>query len=803
MQPAPSDDELGEQCAGADAPANATPTPPRERWVFACGTELHLFVAYMLCGMAPPACHRTLVLQTNHRIAAFTEEADRAGVWDSVVIAQDNHEETDTALLTLEAGNVARFFYFSWGFPALTKLFSEAVRQGWILCLADEGFGTYQPQSSLSKWIALHPSHAEIARGYDYSAVAEIWLMSPGLFLEQTHATIVPIDTHAFIEKLRADPDAMADFRRFFRVDEGWSGRSFSEAIYLRQYFSALGVLAEQLDAYLDREFRAALSPLDVCIKDHPGHRNSAYDDGGVTLDYKGPMEALLVARMAAGEPMPEWLVSPLSSAVVNCAMLGAGSKFVLLYKIIEQYCDWVGPDRDDLLSRCAQFFPEKQFFIPETWDDYSRLIATGLAADGLDALEASPVFRPISRDLRAINGMLLESARAARQREAAFEQQQASWQAEEQQRISEIQQAHAAREEQLRQEIADLRHQLELQRAQALEHEEQARQHAAVQVQALQAAAATQAKQLQEQVIVLQQELLERERTFTQQWTTWRTEQEQRDSETQQAHEMRENQQRQEIADLHRQLEAQHAQAQEREGQLSQQAAQQAQALQAAAAMQVEQLQGQAMALRQELLERERAFTLQWITWRTDEQQRFSEMQRVHEACESLQRQEIADLHQQIESQRAQTQQREDQLNQHAEQLRQQIAALQHDLLERERIFSQQREEWQASEQQRIADAQQAYAARESQFREDAHAHLELLRTYLNHQTAYSQALAERLTSLQSTWWWRLSIPWRRPSKWPDIARAILPPILSDPSPSQAKASEQPRSPSSEGPGK
>ena len=421
MEQAPNEGGESEQApdaelTGAEVPAEAPQPRPVERWIFACGTEFHLFVAYVLRCMAPPACHCTLVLQVNPRTAAFAEGAAQAGVWNRVVIAQDGHEAPDLTLLSFEAGESARFFYFSWGFPALTKFFAEAVRQGWTICLADEGFLTYQPQTSMLKWLALEPSNAEMVQGYDYGAVSEIWLMSPRLFLEQTHATILPIDVQAFIEQLRASPDAAASFRRFFRVDESWSCRGFSEAVYLRQYFSALGMLAVPLDAHLDREFRLPLSKLDVCIKDHPGHRNAAYDDTGATLDYKGPIEALVVARMVAGEPLPEWIVSPISSAVTNCAALGAGTHFVFLYKIVEQYCDWVGPDRDELLSRCAQALPGRHFDIPETWDDYTRLVASGLATRSLEAGEEPVISRPTSRDLRAMNAMLLEQAKAAPQ---------------------------------------------------------------------------------------------------------------------------------------------------------------------------------------------------------------------------------------------------------------------------------------------------------------------------------------------------------------------------------------------------
>ena len=387
-------------------------------------------------------------------------------------------------------------------------------------------------------------------------------------------------------------------------------------------------------------------------------------------------------------------------------------------------------------------------------------------------------------------DGQIASLQQSLLEREHAFTQQLAAWQADEQQHLSEIQQAHEERDVQQRQEIADLQQRVEAQRTQAQEREEQLRQQSAQQVQALEAAAAMHAEQLQGQVMALQHDLLERERAFTQQWTTWQAEEQQRRSDTQQAHAAREEQQRQVIVNLQQQLESQRAQAQEREDQLSQHAAQQVQALQSAAAMQAEQLQGQVIVLQHDLLERERAFTQQWTTWRAEEQQRVSETQLAHETSEEQQRQEIADLHRQLESQNAQAQGREDQLSQQAEHLREQIADLQQGLLERERAFTQQWAAWRTEEQQRVSETQQTHAAREAQLREDARAQIDTLRASLNHHTAYGQALAERMAALQSTWWWRMSIPWRRSSKWPAIASSVLPPTHSETPQLQATAS-------------
>ena len=202
-------------------------------------------------------------------------------------------------------------------------------------------------------------------------------------------------------------------------------------------------------------------------------------------------------------------------------------------------------------------------------------------------------------------------------------------------------------------------------------------------------------------------------------------------------------------------QLEALHAQAQEREAQFQQEAAQQMQALREAAEGNAEQMRADLSALRHGLLERERAFADQLLALQRESQVHLATARQAHEAREARLQEELAASRQQLEALHAQAQ-------------------------ERERAFAAQLADLQTDDQKRLAEAQQAHEAREARLREEAHVQIKTLREALSEYAAYAQTLDDRIAAMQATWWWRLSMLWRRPSNWstspcPAIAKGQL----------------------------
>jgi len=187
--------------------------------------------------------------------------------------------------------------------------------------------------------------------------------------------------------------------------------------------------------------------------------------------------------------------------------------------------------------------------------------------------------------------------------------------------------------------------------------------------------------------------------------------------AQAQQRHEAHEAQQQNALTELRHQLETQRTQAQAREDELRQQAEQQLQAQQATAAQQAEHLQVQ-----------------------------IAQAQQRYEAHEAQHQSALAELHQQLEEQRTQARAREDELRQHAAQQLQ---------------------------------AQQATAAQQAEhLQAQMNTQIVALLESIQQQTAYAQDLAKHIDTMRSTWWWRISMLWRRPSKW----RLPIAPVLTHP---------------------
>lgn len=345
----------------------------RRRVVFACGTEFQVFVAYILARTEYADAESILLLHSNHRTAHILANARASATWSKVISVSEAGSEFD---ICAEAdGFDTVLIFFSWGFPALNRIYASTMRRGDTIHLADEGLLTYGPRAAHEKWLAAHPDHERIADGYDYQAVSEIWLITPTLFLESTHARLQRIDVARFMDLARRDAQIATDFGRVFSLG-GVASVDARDIVYFRQYFSAFGALAEKTDAHLDSEILATLSGLPIVVKDHPGHRNGRYAEPQRQLQYAGPYEAFVLDRQIAGQVLPCIFVSPISSALINSAALGVRGTYVFLYKILEQYCNWAGPDHQKLLAGLRATFPDCSFFVPETWEDFAQVVA-------------------------------------------------------------------------------------------------------------------------------------------------------------------------------------------------------------------------------------------------------------------------------------------------------------------------------------------------------------------------------------------------------------------------------------------
>ena len=109
--------------------------------------------------------------------------------------------------------------------------------------------------------------------------------------------------------------------------------------------------------------------------------------------------------------------------------------------------------------------------------------------------------------------------------------------------------------------------------------------------------------------------------------------------------------------------------------------------------------------------------------------------------------------------------------------------------ILERERTFAEQLMALRADEFNRMTEVRHAHDAHEARLRGNSQAQINALYETLDQYSNYSRVLEKRITAMQTTWWWRLSMPWRRSSKWPAL-------IISPNSPQDDLAPQHKKSP-------
>ncbi|MEY2334619.1 DUF4214 domain-containing protein [Acidithiobacillus ferrianus] len=240
---------------------------------------------------------------------------------------------------------------------------------------------------------------------------------------------------------------------------------------------------------------------------------------------------------------------------------------------------------------------------------------------------------------------------------------------------------------------------------------------------------------------------------------------------ELQHAHEQAEGLLRTEVEETRSQLDKTVADAQTRERALREDSERNLAIIRGEAQRDMEQLSAEHQAVRQVLLEREREYAAQLADQQAKSQQALEDAQQLHERRE-------ARLVGEIEAARAQSQAREIALRED-EQARE--AELQQEIATVRQMLDHARAEAQARETD-LHTRSEAYIA---QVRADAAAHIQIfegrvahlhaqesaLRAEMAQHTAYAQALLARIGAMQSTWWWRLSMLWRRPSLWSAVS--------------------------------
>lgn len=346
--------------------------------LFACGTEYHVLMAFILATTTYAESPKILLLYATNRTLPYLERARASGIWDEVILIEPDAPATAYEALWADLLTRASVLHmFTWGFPHFNTLMAQGHAGGLSVILTDEGLLTYSPRRRFADWIAQKHDGATLARGFTFEAIQEIWLLAPALFAETPWCPLRAIDVRTFVSRCRENSSLRACFERLFDLEN--VEPVSAEAVYFRQYFPLLEVLPPELDAWLDDALTTVFSAVRLAIKNHPAWVNPLVKQVGNNFPAADrPWEALVLrAQMQSPEPtsLPRVYLSLTSSAMLKTALLGVTGTYLFLHRLLARYSGWQDTSIDDLIERLSANFPHARFIIPANWEDLSTVL--------------------------------------------------------------------------------------------------------------------------------------------------------------------------------------------------------------------------------------------------------------------------------------------------------------------------------------------------------------------------------------------------------------------------------------------
>jgi len=346
---------------------------------FACLTEFHLFVSYILSTTIYYQKKKILLICKNFRLAKYIDSLLELNIWDELIIIDpfDPLEEIISRLIKL-SDSIDILHFFSWGFSPYNKLFVQCISKDKKVILTDEGSASYLPFKWFNSWIDNYDSNRSIVGEVDLKKASEIWLFNPLLFRDQKIIPIRKIDLVNFYKSCNENFHVVEDFKKIFKFDEN---KLFNyDLIYFRQYYSLRGDLTINADSFIDNQICSILESNNFYIKDHPAYLINPFkqkNDSLFTLDI--PWEAFIVLSKIDNSKkinMPKVYISSSSSAMFNTNAFGIFGEFIFLNHIFELYTDIKDNNINELIIASKQIYPNSKFYEPKDWDELQKIIS-------------------------------------------------------------------------------------------------------------------------------------------------------------------------------------------------------------------------------------------------------------------------------------------------------------------------------------------------------------------------------------------------------------------------------------------
>lgn len=343
------------------------------RIFFACMTEFHVLVAFILSKTVYETDHKTLFL-VSKRAANFEASARATGVWDEVRLIE--YTASDELIDVIPTYNDVLHF-FTYGAPAYNRFFGDFSAQGGKICLTDEGLLTYRPAKSLANWLLQNPANAGLAEGFTIDAINEYWLIQPQAFCEKTHSSIREIPLATFIEQAKSDPFLVRSLSNLFGALEQ-PLVSDKDAVYFQQPMALVKQLPRVIDQVIDAVVIRAIAPLNSYIKTHPALTSQGVSQTSsaefVWLD-RVPWEVNLLLNHIQGDSSAKVFISLNSSALHNSMWFHPDGVFIYLYRIMDAYAGKKEYALDDFVDRLVKAYPNAKIYRPRHWGELHQVL--------------------------------------------------------------------------------------------------------------------------------------------------------------------------------------------------------------------------------------------------------------------------------------------------------------------------------------------------------------------------------------------------------------------------------------------
>jgi hypothetical protein len=353
----------------------------RKKILFACGTEFHLLISYLLATTYYANDEVTVLLYPDPRLDRYRSRAVSLRNWKVQLLEGVIGSGLENSKVNAISDEFDVLHFFSFGYPFFNKLFAEFNNKDKSVILTDEGVFSYFIFRRFSAWEKHFDPEKNISAGFDPYQVKEIWLLAPDLYSDQPVPIIKQIGVIPFVEICKTNQDILQGFRILFPLR--FPKKFNKKYIYLKQYLPLLELITDDFDRFEEDIVKTSVDNENLYIRRHPVDIANQKRDRLNGNDYSDidsiPWEALLLHSMISTDldfDNPELFISTGSSAMFNTCALGFTGKFVFTNKLLNTYFNDDDETISILIEKCRMLYPQNSFIEVSTLESLGNTLS-------------------------------------------------------------------------------------------------------------------------------------------------------------------------------------------------------------------------------------------------------------------------------------------------------------------------------------------------------------------------------------------------------------------------------------------